>query len=346
MGKITTVGVDLAKNVFALHGVDRSGKVVLKKTVSRARLLEEFSNLPACLVGMEACSGAHHWARQLERQGHTVRLMAVQFVGPYRKSEKNDANDACAICEAVSRPSMRFVPVKSVEQQAVLALHRARAGLVEMRTAAVNRLRGLLSEFGVVLPVGTQKLRRAMPEILEDGENGLPGLAREALAEHYALLGDLDQRIAVYDRRIEQLARQGEPSRRLMQIEGIGPITASAVVATVGDAKLFDSGRQFAAWLGLTPKQRSSGGKLRHGRISKRGDPYLRTLLILGTRAVMSRTQDKTDPKSNWVEALKARRGRHKAAVALAAKQARTIWALLAKAENYRSPQSAHNAAN
>lgn len=334
--KLTRIGLDTAKQVFQVHGVDDHGKAVLKKQLARGRVLEFFANLPPCLVGIEACAGTHYWARELSKLGHTVRLMAGQFVAPYRKSGKNDANDAEAICEAVGRPNMRFVSVKSVEQQAILAVHRARSLLVEERTALVNQTRGLLGEFGITVAQGIDRLRRALPEILEDGENGLPGLARETFADLLEQLRALDVRVVRYDRRIETLAREMESARRLMAIAGIGPLTATALVATVGDAKVFGHGRQFAAWLGLTPRQYSSGGKSKLGRISKRGDVYLRTLLIHGARSVLRLTAKKTDPKSRWAEGLKQRSGNNIAATALAAKHARIIWAMLARETEYR----------
>jgi len=231
--KVTTVGLDLAKSVFTVHGVDEQGKTMVRKTVRRAKLLELFAQLPACVVGMEACSGAQYWARELRKLGHDPRIMAAEFVEPYRRGGKNDANDAAAICEAVSRPQMRFVAIKSVEQQAVLAVHRVRQGLVEERTALANRLRGLLTEYGVVVGVGLDRLRRALPEILEDGVNGIPGIAREVFADAGVQLRELDARIVAYDRRIAALARASEPVQRLMKIEGVGPVTATALVASV-----------------------------------------------------------------------------------------------------------------
>lgn len=334
--KITRIGLDTAKNVFQVHGVDEHGKVVLKKQLTRTRVLAFFANLPPCLVGMEACAGTHYWARELTKLGHSAKLMAAQFVAPYRKSGKNDANDADAICEAVGRPNMRFVAVKSVEQQAILAVHRARSLLVEERTALVNQIRGLLGEFGIIEAQGVDKLRRALPDLLEEGENGLPGLARETFAELMERLRSLDSRVAHYDRRIEGIAKEMEAARRLMAIEGIGPITATALVATLGNATVFQNGRQFAAWLGLTPKQHSSGGKSRLGRISKRGNAYLRTLLIHGSRSVLRLTANKLDRKSRWAESLKQRSGNNIAAIALAAKQARIIWSMLARGTEYR----------
>lgn len=337
--KVTRIGLDIAKSVFQLHGVDANGKVVLTKRLARRRVLEFFANCPRCLIGIEACAGAHYWARKLSELGHPVRLIAGQFVAPYRKSGKNDRNDAEAICEAVGRPNMRFVPVKSIEQQAILAVHRARELAVAERTALVNQIRGLLGEFGIVLAQGIHRLRQVLPDILEDAENDLPGLARQTVAELYESLATLDKRIATYDHRIECIAQQMEPATRLMEIGGIGAVTATAIVATVGEARLFKNGRQFAAWLGLTPRQRSSGGRNRLGHISKRGDVYLRTLLIHGARSVLRFAAKKTDGKSRWVEALRQRRGNNIAATALAAKHARIIWAMLSRGTALRVEQ-------
>ncbi|MGA7948943.1 MAG: IS110 family transposase [Thiobacillaceae bacterium] len=333
---VTTVGIDLAKNVFSVHGVDGHGKVVLKKTVSRARLLECFANLPPCVVGMEACSGAHHWARALRAQGHDARIIAPRFVIPYRKSGKNDGNDAEAICEAVSRPAMRFVPVKSAEQQAILCLHRIRAGLVAERTAQINQIRGLMSEFGLIMPKGRYPAQHHIPDLLEDADNGLPSLARRLLADVWQRVLQLNEQILAYDREMEALARQSETAKRLMSIPGIGAITATALIASIADPGQFKSGRQLAAWLGLTPRQYSTGGKTRLGRITKQGDKYLRMLLIHGTRAVLATLRDKQDRISCWLRELIARRGYKRAAVALAAKNARIIWALLTHGEDYR----------
>ena len=335
--KVTTVGLDLAKLIFTVHGVDEHGKVMLRKTVRRAKLLEVFAQMPPCVVGMEACSGAQHWARELRKLGHEPRIMAAEFVEPYRQGGKNDANDAAAICEAVSRRQMRFVAVKSVEQQAVLAVHRMRQGLVEERTALVNRMRGLLAEYGIVVGMGLDRLRRALPEILEDGANAIPGLAKEVFADAEQHLRRLDERVATYDRRIAALAKSSEPAQRLMKVEGIGPVTATALLASVGDAKVFHNGRQFAAWLGLTPRQHSTGGKQRLGAMTKHGDVYLRTLLVHGARAVLRMSSLRSDTKSRWVENLRRRRPDNVAAVALAAKTARISWALLARGSDYHS---------
>jgi transposase len=263
MDKVTTLGIDLAKNTFSIHGVDENGKVGLRRTVSRARLMEVLAQLPACRVGMEACSGAHEWARQIQALGHEVRIMAPRFVAPYRRSGKNDSNDAEAICEAVQRPSMRFVPVKSAEQQAVLTLHRVRQGFVEERTATINRIRGLLAEFGVVLPQRAAEVRRGAAAQADR----LPELARSAVLDLLQHLAVLDERIGRYDGQLERLAQASEAARRLMTVPGVGPLTASATVASIGAAHEFSSGRQFAAWLGLVPRQWSTGGKARLGRI-------------------------------------------------------------------------------
>ena len=333
---VKRIGVDLAKTVFQVHGVDEHEKAVIRRRLKRSEFVAFFAQLPACLVGMEASGGAHHWARELQALGHDVRLMAPRFVGPYRKNDKNDGNDAEAVCEAVGRPNMRFVPIKSIEQQSVLSLHRARDLLVGQRTALINQIRGLLSEHGIVVGPGAGRLRKALPEILEDGDNRLPDLARELFADLDARLRELDEHIERYDRRIEALAREMEPAQRLMRIDGIGPLTATAMVASVGDARVFQNGRQFAAWLGLVPRQYSSGNSVRHGRITKRGDGYLRRLLIHGARALMRHLKGRDDPRSRWVNAVWQRRGFNKAVVALAAKNARVLWAVLAHGTSYQ----------
>ena len=333
MEKVTTLGIDLAKRVFALHGVDESGRTVLRRTVRREQLVVTITSLPECLIGMEACSGAHAWARQFMAMGHSVRLMAPKFVAPYRKSGKNDGNDAEAICEAVRRPNMRFVPVKSEEQQALLALHRVRQGFIEERTATINRMRAVLAEFGIVLANRAEHVRR---EAIE-ASRALPHFAQLALADLREHLRTLDERIASYDRELEAQARASEPARRLMQVRGVGPLTAIATVATVGLARDFASGRQFAAWLGLVPRQHSSGGHNRLGRITRRGDAYLRTLFVQGARSVLHTAMRHDDRLSRWVVSLQARRGYHKALVAIAAKNARIVWALLSKDQAFRT---------
>lgn len=335
--KITTIGMDLAKNVIQLHGVDTHGKTVLRKQLKRDQVVPFFANLETCLVGMEACGGAHHWARRLAVLGHTAKLMAPQFVKPYVKTNKNDAADAEAICEAVRRPNMRFVPVKSAEQQGVLALHRARQGFVKGRTAQANQIRGLLSEFGIVIAQGITQIAKRLPEILEDGENGLPGRFRqliEGLGEH---LRALDRQVDKLEREIQLWHRDNDASRKLAEIPGIGPITASALVASIGDAKNFENARQFAAWVGLVPRQHSSGGKPTLLGISKRGDVYLRTLLIHGARAVVQHLQRRVDQPDSWLKRLLGRRNKNVAAVALANKNARIAWALLAHDREFRT---------
>ena len=333
--EIMRIGLDLAKNVFEVYGVDEQEQPALRKTLKRSQVMKFFAQLNPCIVGIESCGSAHHWARKLRSFGHEVRMMAPQFVAPYRKSDKNDHNDAEAICEAAGRPNMRFVPVKTEEQQAVLMVHRVRSLMVGERTSLVNQIRGLLSEFGIVLPQGRCHVRSQLPSILEDAENDLPEVAREVFANQYERLCELDSKIDEYDRKIEALATADEDAKRLMALEGIGPITATAIIASVGDITTFKNGRQFAAWLGLVPRQWSTGGRARHGRITKRGDVYLRTLLIHGARAVMRYLMNKDDRKSEWVKAVRERRGFNKAAVALAAKNARILWAMLAKGSEY-----------
>ncbi|MGO9445783.1 MAG: IS110 family transposase [Thiobacillaceae bacterium] len=333
--KITTIGIDLAKNVFAVHGVDRGGKAVLRKQLKRAEMAKFFANLEPCLIGMEACGSAHHWARKLEALGHSVKLMAPQFVKPYVKTNKNDVADAEAICEAVSRPNMRYVPHKAVEQQAILSIHRARQGFVKARTAQGNQIRGLLVEFGIVIPQGIRAIAKRVPEILEDGENGLPGILRQLIERLANNLQEMDRQVSEMEAQIQLWHRENEASRKLAAIPGLGPITASAIVATVGDAREFKNGRQLAAWIGLVPRQNSSGGKQNLLGISKRGDTYLRTLLIHGARSVIRHAENKPEPGS-WLKKLMARRNNNVAAVALANKNARIIWALLAKDRVFR----------
>ena len=335
--KMTTIGIDLAKLVFQIHGVDTHGKVALKKQLKRAQMLTFFANLEPCLIGMEACGSAHCWARKLSALGHTVKLMAPQFVRPYVKTNKNDSADAEAICEAVARPNMRFVPGKTAESQALLAVHRARQGFVKARTAQANQIRGLLAEFGLVIPKGISHIAKQIPRILEDAENGLPDTMRPLIARLAAHLGELDRQVDELEAQIQTWHRQNAESRRLAEIPGIGPITATALVASIGDAKTFANGRQFAAWLGLVPRQHSSGGKPTLLGISKRGDMYLRTLLVHGARAVARVAERRTDPTDVWVKRLLDRRHQNVAAVALANKNARTVWALLAHERDYRA---------
>jgi transposase len=336
MAQVTTLGIDIAKNVMCVHGVDTQGNVVVKKRLSRQKLLPFVAQLSPCLIGIEASGGAHYWAREFRKLGHTVKLMSPQFVKPYVQSQKNDPNDAAGICEAVDRPRMRGVPVKSVAQQDVQALHRIRERQITARTALINQIRGLLAEYGIVIPQRASQVRHKLPFILEDAENGLTATARKwlhALAEE---LRALDQRIAATDQQIERVFEADEACQRLAQLAGIGPLTATALVAAVGDATEFKNGRQFAAWLGLVPRQHSTGGKTTLLGMTKRGNRYLRTLLIHGARAVLRVVDRKTDAWSRWLQGVKARRGTNCASVAQANKTARVAWALLAKGDRYR----------
>jgi transposase len=323
--------------------VDEAGKVQLRQPrVGRGALNALIASLPPCTIGIEACTGAHHWARQFQAHGHQVRLMAPKLVSPYRmsgKRGKNDAADAAAICEAVGRSNMRFVPVKSVEQQSRLLVHRARQGFVTARTATINRIRGLLAEFGVVLPLKAEVVRRRAAAELE----ALPGYANLVIGDLLSEVHHLDERIKQYDVHIRGMARQCTAAQQLMRLMGVGEVTATAIVATVGNAREFDSGRQFAAWLGLVPGQYSSGGKTRLGGITKAGDAYLRGLLVIGARAVLNAAKGKADsPKSDslsrWAVQLERRRGYWKAVVAIAAKNARMAWAALTKGEAFKLP--------
>jgi len=333
---ITHVGIDLAKSTFSIHGIDAKGHTLLQRTVSRAQLPQVVANLPACTVTLEACGGAHHWARTFRTHGHQVQLIHPRFVKPFLKSHKNDRNDAQAICEASLRPSMRFVAVKSVEQQAHLTVHRARQLLSTQRTALMNQLRALLHEFGIVCAQGAAPLRRRLLEVLELACTELPDVARQTFAELYEQWGEFDRRLARYDARIKTAARSDERAQRLMTVPGIGPLSASATLATVGDIGTYDNARQFAAALGLVPRHYATGGKTRYGRITKRGDAYLRTLLIHGARAALRTAHRRHDAVSRWALELKARRGTNKAVVALAAKHARIIWAMLAREQTFQ----------
>jgi transposase len=332
---INRIGIDLAKQVFQVHGVDHHEKPVLRKQIRRNQMLNYFAKLPPCLIGIEACSSSHYWARQLLKLGHTVKLIAPQFVKPYVKGNKNDANDAEAICEAVARPNMRFVAIKTIEQQDIQAVHRIRSGLVQQRTAKANQIRGLLAEYGLVVERRVEKLRKALPLLLEDAENGLSFDFRALLQSLQQDLIALDDRVSEMDKKIQQLASSNATAKRLQQIPGIGPITATALVCSIGDAKQFKRGRDLAAWLGLTPRQHSSGGKDNLLGISKRGDTYVRTLLIHGARAVLKVADKKDDPRSRWIRSLCSRRNKNIAAVALANKNARIVWALLTKETDF-----------
>lgn len=334
---ITRMGIDLAKNVFQLHGVDKHEKVVLRKQLKRSQMLEMFANKPPMLIGIEACGGAHYWARELTKLGHRVKTMAPQHVKAYVKSQKNDKRDAEAICEAVSRPTMRFVPIKTEDQQDMQAIHRVRDRLVKSRTALVNEMRGLLAEYGIVITyTGVPATRRGLLEAVENAENGLTPKMREILFELNEELNDIESRIQRFLQKIHQHSDQDERVKRVMEIEGLGPISASAIVTAVGNAKQFKNGRDMAAWIGLVPTQHSSGGKEKLGGISKRGDKFLRTLLIHGARSVIRFSESKTDKRNRWVNELIARRNKNVATVALANKNARIIWSILAREEHYR----------
>jgi transposase len=334
--KITTVGLDLAKNVFQVHGVDERGRATLRKQLRREQVAAFFARLEPCLVGVEACGGGHFWASKLAAFGHTVKMMSPQFVKPYVKSNKNDALDAEAICEAVARPNMRFVHIKTAEQQSILALHTARQGFVKARTAQGNQIRGLLAEFGLVIPQGIRCIYERVPDLLEDAANELPGRLRMLLVRLVQHLKELDRQAHELEHEIELWHRNSEVSKRLEAIPGIGPITASALVASAGDARNFRNARQFAAWIGLVPRQNSSGGKTQLLGISKRGDVYLRTLLIHGGRAVVQHAKTHLYQAATWLSKLIGRRHANVAAVAVANKNARIAWALLATGQTYQ----------
>jgi transposase len=332
---ITIIGLDIAKNIFQLHGVDANGKAVLRKQLKRNQVLAFFAHMVPCLIGLEACSGAHYWARELVKLGHDARLISPQFVKPYVKGNKNDANDAEAICEAVGRPNRRFVPTKSIEQQDLQMLHRVRSGLVKERTALANRIRGVLAEYGITVPLRIAKLHPQLPDILEDAENNLTAAARQIFADLQGQLIELDKQVDAYGDKIQAVHRASEVSQRLAEVPGIGPITATALLAALGDGQAFASARQVAAWLGLVPRRDSSGGKPKLLSISKRGDVYRRTLLIHGGRAVVKAATRKDSAESRWINGLVKRRHVNIAAVAVANKNARIVWALLTKSAHY-----------
>ncbi|WP_227272726.1 IS110 family RNA-guided transposase [Roseobacter weihaiensis] len=334
--EIVRIGLDLAKTIFEVCGVDAQDKAVLKKTLRRHAVTQFFADSAPCIIGMEACSGSHYWAKVFADLGHEVRLISPQFVTPYVKSNKNDRNDAEAICEAIGRPSMRFVPVKTAEQLEIQAVHRIRQRLVANRTRLVNQIRGLLVEHGLVVARDISRIRQALTQIADGVDHMLGAMLVDLACDVREELSELDQRIAVYTKRIRELFRSNEMCQRIGKIEGIGPITATALVAAVGDRTCFKNGRQFAAWLGLVPKQRSSGGKSRLFGISKRGDRYLRTLLIHGARAVLRKAGGKTDARSLWIERMRDRRHPNVVAVALANKNARIVWAVLSGRTEYQ----------
>ena len=333
MSDVSVLGIDLAKNVFELCGQDQAGRVIYRKRLRRAQLLHTLALMPACRIGMEACAGAHHWARRLREHGHTVRLIPAQYVKPYLKGNKTDRNDAEAICEATTRAHVPEVAIKSEAQQAIAAYHRARSLLVKQRSALGNALRALLAEFGRVGPRGALALRSLVLAALAD--EALPALLREAIQTQWSQWLHLDESIGQMDRQLDRLAHSEPMCRAMLEVPGIGAKTATALLAAVADARVFASGRAMAAWLGLVPRQHSSGERVQLGGISKRGDAYLRGLLIHGARSALVRSQ-RDDPQLAWARALEARRGRNKAVVALANKRARLLWAMMSRNEPYR----------
>jgi transposase len=339
--KLSTVGIDLAKNVFAIHGLDEKGSVIVKRTLRRSQVLAFFGKVEPCLIGMEACASAHYWGRELMRLGHSVRLMPAAYVKAYVKRGKTDAADAEAICEAMTRPTMRFVPVKSEEQQAILSLHRARDLLVRQRTQALNVLRSLCAEFGVAAAKGKMGFVALAGLVGNADDLRLPDEARLALGPLVDHLEELSHHIAGLEREIVNRTRTEEASQRLQTIPGIGPLTASALLATLGDPKRFATARHLSAWIGLTPKANSTGGKQKLGSISKQGDPYLRRLLVQGASAVIKGARSPQSRASAWLKTILAKRPAKVAIVALANKMARIAWAILVHGGSYRQPQEA-----
>ncbi len=340
--QVTRIGMDIAKQIFDLHGVDRRGKVVLRRTVRRERLLELLAQLKPCTIGMEACGGAHYWHREISRLGHTVRLLSAHKVKPYLDGNKNNRHDAAAICEAMSRPSMRFVQPKSQAQQDLQTLHRARTLLVRDLTALSNQMRGLLHEYGIVVRKGVAALRRTLPQLLEHDQRGrITAVLKQVVAEQFERFNYLAQRLDQYDRQITQLCQQDPRCRRLLKIEGIGPLSATALVAAIGNGHEFKNGRHFSAYLGLVPGHSNTGDHTVMLPITKRGNRYLRTLLIHGGRSAVYAARRRTDPRSRWLNRLREARGYNLAAVALANKNARVAWAVLRYGEDYR-PARAH----
>jgi len=338
MKEISVLGIDLAKNIFQLHGSDRNGNAVLRKKLSRKQLVLFVANLPKCTIAMEACGGSHFWGRKFSEMGHETKLISPQFVKPFVKSNKNDAHDAEAIVEAALRPNMRFVAVKTIAQQDELCLHRVRERLIGSRTALINEIRGLLHEYGVVIPKGAQNIRAQLPEIIELSDKQVSDQARQLFTNLYEELCHCDENVGLYEKKINAQAKTSASCQKIMKIPGVGPLTATAIVATVGNANLFKNGRQMSAWLGLVPRQNSSGGKTQLLGISKRGDSYVRKLLIHGARSVLLTIEKSTkeDQKTRWLKQLLERRGYNRACVALANKNARVIWKLLATDEVYR----------
>jgi transposase len=339
--KVIRVGIDLGKNVFHLIGVNSAEKEVLRKKLKRKDFLKYIANLPHCLIVMEACGGANHWAREIIKLGHEVRLIAPQHVKPYVNGNKNDFNDAAGICEAASRPKMRYVAIRTIEQQDIQALHRIRQSLIKSRTALSSQIRGLLAEYGIVVGRGLSRIRRRIPELLEDAENGLTMRFRRYLAQQLDAFRNLDKQIAEYSKEIKLICREDEACVRIKEIPGLGAQGATAIVAAYGKASQYKDGRRFAASLGLVPRQHTTGDKPVLMGITKRGDSYIRTLLIHGARAVITHLGEKQDKRSRWLRKLVERRGVNRAAVALANKNARIIWAMLQSGERYRPSEVA-----
>lgn len=333
---ISILGIDIAKNVFQLHGVDKSGKVTLKKRIYRESLLSYIANLESCTIAMEACSSSNYWYRRFTEQGHTVKLISPQYVKPYVKTNKNDACDAEAICEAAGRPNMRFVSAKNIEQQGIQSIHRVRERLIGNRTALVNQIRGLLAEHGIIAAKGIGHIRKQLPRILEETKNELTGSDRELFSDLYEELRNLDEKIGNYDKKLEYIFKNSPVCQKLAQIEGLGVISTTALIAAIGDASVFKNGRQMSAWLGLTPRQHSSGNKQVLLGISKRGDCYIRKLLVHGARAVVYRSRNKKDRRSEWINMLAERRGTNKTCVAVANKNVRIIWSMLVNETDYK----------
>ena len=335
--KVHVLGVDLAKNVFQLHGVDRKGRCVLVRRVRRELLMHLIAELDPCLIGIEACTGAFYWQRQFERHGHTVKIIAPQYVKPFVRRQKNDSNDAEAICTAVQQPNMRFVPKKTLEQQDIQALHRARQRLVNHRTALISQMRGLLLDRGIAIGVAATRARSMIPKALNEPNEDLSTLTREIITSLYDFMLQIDARIRFFDKKIDAIFKANEACQRIAKIRGVGPKTATAMIAAIGDGSDFKNGRHLAAWLGLVPRQHSSGDRRVMLGISKRGSQHLRTLLVHGARAVVRTAVRKTDPRSIWINDLRERRGHNRATVAVANKNARVIWAVLRTGEPYRA---------
>src|SRR4026208_2197899 len=338
MQAVTTIGLDIAKSVFQVHGVDAEGKVLIRRKLKRRYVLAFFQKLPPCLVGIEACATSHHWSRELKALGHTVRLMPPAYVKPYVKRQKNDATDAEAICEAVTRANMRFVPTKTTDQQSGLVLHRTRHLFIRQQTSVINAIRAHLAEFGIVAPVRRKGVEELLNVVADPNDKRVPEIARACLSEFGAQLRRIKEQVLEFDRLIRAWHRSNEMSMRLDEAPGVGPVLATAVVATVADPKVFRSGRNFSAWIGLVPKQHSSGGKDRLGSISKQGDRYLRSLFVAGALSVIRYAKIHGTKHRPWLTALLARRPTKVAAIALANKLARMAWAMMARGERYRRP--------